>query len=82
VLAARPCAVGDALLDIAVDDNASSIAAPWKTLKRLQEQLEAQLSPAERPRSAITPKVLRRTYACTNVILHAGCSNRLRRTRS
>jgi len=42
-----------------------------KTLKRLQKQLEARLEPAERPRYLITPKVLRRTFACLNVILHS-----------
>lgn len=52
-------------------DRPTSAQAVRKTLRRLQAQLEAQLPAAERPRHQITPKVLRRTYACLNVILHA-----------
>ena len=46
-------------------------AEPRAERRCLQEQLEPQLAPAERPRHLITPRVLRRTYACLNVILHA-----------
>lgn len=49
----------------------ASAQAIRKTLRRLQAHLESQLPADCRPRHLITPKVLRRTYACLNVILHA-----------
>jgi integrase len=50
---------------------AISTQAVRKTLRRVQQQLEPAIPVADRPRYDLTPKVLRRTNACTNVILHS-----------